>query len=399
EDGLSQRDVEKLVDNFPFAAVDFYSALRSRIYDQQIQQFIHNAGIDKVSSRVVNSNDVPSFKKPNFGLSDLMEMANLMVDEQKRVDDSRLVEEYNRGALRHQKHFIPTAAQTPVYEARPTANFDGEPISTYHARPTANFDGEPIPTYQARGSYQAQAQAVKIPQLPSSHQSVNQGTKRMIKDMQIATTHVGPEILSYMQKILASGNHLSIEYADKDRFSKGDWQRFSNHEIDDMADAIGDLERCLVSHNQDYVRVAGIDYKTKQPVMETIIQNPNEKNSGSTFRYPPTQHQKQLSSDSTFRYPPTTTLTPFPAPHTVSQSGENRTLKDANQYNPGISTAHVELEILEQMREIFGFREPYRYRICRPASIPYRFMEKFCWTSNRRYGRRDRNIRSVFSRT
>ncbi|NJO30339.1 MAG: AAA family ATPase [Richelia sp. SL_2_1] len=442
EDGLSQRDVEQLVDNFPFAAVDFYSALRSRIYDQQIQQFIHNAGIDKVSSRVVNSNDVPSFKKPNFGLSDLMEMANLMVDEQKRVDDSRLVEEYNRGALRHQKHFIPTAAQTPVYEARPTANFDGEPISTYHARPTANFDGEPIPTYQARGSYQAQAQAVKIPQLPSSHQSVNQGTKRMIKDMQIATTHVGPEILSYMQKILASGNHLSIEYADKDRFSKGDWQRFSNHEIDDMADAIGDLERCLVSHNQDYVRVAGIDYKTKQPVMETIIQNPNEKNSGSTFRYPPTQHQKQLSSDSTFRYPtttqhhnelgsdssfhypqkatqydneqssdstfrypsttqhhnelssdssfhyppttqhhndssfhypptptqheskqssdstfrypPTTTLTPFPAPHTVSQSGENRTLKDANQYNPGISTAHVELEILEQMREILA---------------------------------------------
>jgi|GEM_PF-142120 len=442
EDGLSQRDVEKLVDNFPFAAVDFYSALRSRIYDQQIQQFIHNAGIDKVSSRVVNSNDVPSFKKPNFGLSDLMEMANLMVNEQKRVDDSRLVEEYNRGALRHQKHFIPTAAQTPVYEARPTANFDGEPISTYHARPTANFDGEPIPTYQARVSYQAQAEAVKIPQLPSAHQSGNQGTNRMMKDMQIAATHVGPEILSYMQKILASGNHLSIEYAHKDSKGKGDWQRFSNHEIDDMADAIGDLERCLVSHNQDYVRVAGIDYKTKLPVMETIIQNPNEKNSGSTFRYPPTQHQKQLSSDSTFRYPPTTqhqnelssdssfhypptptqhenkqssdstfryptttqhqnelssdstfhyppttqhhndstfhypptptqheskqssdstfryppttTVTPFPAPHKVSQSGENRTLKDANQYNPGISTAHVELEILEQMREILA---------------------------------------------
>ncbi|WP_375341225.1 ribulose bisphosphate carboxylase small subunit [Plectonema radiosum] len=465
EDGLSQRDVEQLVDNFPFAAVDFYSALRSRIYDQQIQQFIHNAGIDKVSSRVVNSNDVPSFKKPNFGLSDLMEMANLMVNEQKWVDDSRLVEEYNRGALRHQKHFIPTAAQTPVYEARPTANFDGEPISTYHARPTANFDGEPIPTYQARVSYQAQAEAVKIPQLPSSHQSVNQGTNPMIKDTSTATTHVGPEILSYMQKILASGNHLSIEYADKDSFSKGDWQRFSNHEIDDMADAIGDLERCLVSHNEDYVRVAGIDYKTKLPVMETIIQNPNEKNSGSTFRYPPTQHQKQLSSDSTFRYPsttqhqqqlssdssfhypptttqheskqssdstfrypattqhqqqlssdssfhypptttqheskqssdstfrypattqhqqqlssdssfhypptttqheskqssdstfrypPTTTVSPFPAPHTAFQSGENRTLKDANQYNPGISTAHVELEILEQMREILA---------------------------------------------
>ncbi|MDY7030608.1 MAG: hypothetical protein SVY10_01700, partial [Thermodesulfobacteriota bacterium] len=37
---------------------------------------------------------VPSFRKPNFGLSDLMKMAEKMVEEQQRVDDSHLVEEY-----------------------------------------------------------------------------------------------------------------------------------------------------------------------------------------------------------------------------------------------------------------------------------------------------------------
>jgi ribulose bisphosphate carboxylase small subunit len=334
EDGLSKQDVAQLVDSFSNAAVDFYSALRSRIYDEQIRHFIHDKGVDKVSSQVVNSNNVPSFRKPNFGLSDLMKMANLMLEEQQRVDDSHLVEEYNRGALRHQKHFVPQPAQTGVYEARPTSHFDAD-LPTYQARPTANFDAD-IPTYHARPSYQAQAEAVHIPELPSGSSGI-QGKNLSaaarkyqsdIKHTDVASTHVGPEILSYMQKILASGNHLSIDYSPN---GKDNWQAFSTHEIDDMADAIGDLERCLVKHTDDYVRVAGIDYKTKQEVMQTIIQNPNEKN-GSTFHYPPTQTlypSKQLSEDSTFRYPESTINKqlggsnfryrendPFPHPHT-----------------------------------------------------------------------------------
>ena len=447
EDGLSKQDIEKLVDTFPLAAVDFYSALRSRIYDEQIRHFIHDQGVDKVSSQVVNSNNIPSFKKPNFGLSDLMTMANLMVEEQQRVDDSHLVEEYNKGALRHQKYFVPQTPQTGVYEARPTSHFDAD-LPVYQARPTANFD-ETLPTYHARPSYQAQAEAVHIPDIPSGqlgtgrNRSIGKNPNRGIYDMSLASTHVGPEILSYMQKILASGNHLSIEYSDN---GQSNWKKFSTHEIDDMADAIGDLERCLVKHTKDYVRVAGIDFNTKQAVMGTIIQDPNETN-GSTFHYPPTQEiypQKQIQADSsfhypevstykqqlggtafhypdtstsskqvggstfqypdtvtskhevqlggtafhypdtstsskqvggsTFRYPDTSTPSeqlggstfrypesdPFPHPHTVTSNvnqavGSNyQTYGSSIPNNAQIPTAHVELEILEQMREILA---------------------------------------------
>ena len=457
EDGLSKQDIEELVDTFPLAAVDFYSALRSRIYDEQIRHFIHDKGVDKVSTQVVNSNNIPSFKKPNFGLSDLMTMANLMVEEQQRVDDSHLVEEYNKGALRHQKYFVPQTPQTGVYEARPTSHFDAD-LPVYQARPTANFD-ETLPTYHARPSYQAQAEAVHIPDIPSGqlgtgrNRSVGKNPNRGIYDMSLASTHVGPEILSYMQKILASGNHLSIEYSDN---GQSNWKKFSTHEIDDMADAIGDLERCLVKHTKDYVRVAGIDFQTKQAVMGTIIQDPNETN-GSTFHYPPTQEiypQKQIQADSsfhypevstykqqlggtafhypdtstsskqvggstfqypdtvtskhevqlggtafhypdtstsskqiggstfqypetstptkqlggsTFRYPDTSTSSeqlggstfrypesdPFPHPHTVT-SNPNQAYGASNANNAQIPTAHVELEILEQMREILA---------------------------------------------
>ncbi len=350
EDSFSRQDIEKLVSEFPNQAVDFYSALRSRIYDEQIRGFIHDKGVDKVSSQVVNSNNMPSFRKPNFGLSDLIEMGRLMVGEQHRVDDSHLVEEYNRGALRHQKHFVPQPADTSVYQARPTSHFDAE-LPVYQARPTAHFDPEPSSTYQARPSHQTQAEAVHIPDVPASgklatgrNRSLGKNPNSANRNQEIASTHVGPEILSYMQKILASGNHLSIEYSPKEKLGKGDWKKFSTHEIDDMADAIGDLERCLVQHNDEYVRVAGIDYKTKQPVMGTIIQDPNETN-GSTFHYPPTQTlypSKQLSGDSTFRYPETRSTynklqssdSSFHYPETSKQTG------GANFHYPETSAPH-----------------------------------------------------------
>ena len=198
-----------------------------------------------------------------------------------------------------------------------------------------------------------------------------------------------------MQTILSSGNHLSIQYTSKDKFNKGEWTSFSVHEIDDMADAIGDLERCLVKHTDDYVRVAGIDYKTKQAVMGTIIQDPNE-TSGSTFHYPPTPSlypKQQIQGDSTFRYPeisipkeqlggstfsyPETFAPreqlggstfrypesdPFPQPHTAAHSytATSNPNQVGNTHGSGypnnaqVPTAHVELEVLEQMREILA---------------------------------------------
>ena len=294
-----------------------------------------------------------------------MEIAKLMVSEQKLVEDSHLVEEYNRGALRHQRYFVPHSAETGVYEASPRPNFDEEPLPVYKARPTPNFDKQ-LPTYHATPSYQTQAEPVSIPDIPSSTPQKNGGRNRNRQNTngntQIATTHVGPEILSLMQQILASGKHLVIEFADKRRFSNGEWERFSTHEIDDMADAIGDLERCLINHNHDYIRLVGLDYKTKQPVMETLIQNPNLGNSDSTYRYPPTAivNYNQQSSDSTFRYPD-----PFPHPHTAAHSytatsnpfqtgADYHTFRDGNQHNTQIPTTHLDPQILEQMREILA---------------------------------------------
>lgn len=74
-DAVARGDIEKLVDTFPEQSIDFYGALRSRLYDEQVQQLIESVGINRISLRVVNSAEAPpEFKKPDFSLPHLLKM-------------------------------------------------------------------------------------------------------------------------------------------------------------------------------------------------------------------------------------------------------------------------------------------------------------------------------------
>jgi SpoVK/Ycf46/Vps4 family AAA+-type ATPase len=97
-DNISEREIVSLVDRFPEQAVDFFAAMRARIYDEQIRDFIEKVGLEKIAMEVVNpANGIkPTFPKPYFSVARLVEFGNMLVQEQKSVAESRLVEEYNR---------------------------------------------------------------------------------------------------------------------------------------------------------------------------------------------------------------------------------------------------------------------------------------------------------------
>ncbi len=111
-DGLSDRDIMTLVDTFAGQAIDFFGALRARIYDEQIRDFIHRVGIERVARNVVNTTTPPTFSQPEFRLDRLLEVGHAMVREQERVRDMQLVREYNR-ALQSEA-FVPPAASPLV---------------------------------------------------------------------------------------------------------------------------------------------------------------------------------------------------------------------------------------------------------------------------------------------
>jgi ATPase family associated with various cellular activities (AAA) len=94
-DQLSNHEIEQLVEMFPDQSIDFFSALRSRLYDEQIRQFIYGVGLENLSMRLVNSDQpLPEIYKPNINLQVLREFGNQLLAEQNHLQNMRLVEEY-----------------------------------------------------------------------------------------------------------------------------------------------------------------------------------------------------------------------------------------------------------------------------------------------------------------
>jgi ribulose bisphosphate carboxylase small subunit len=194
-DQVARKDIEQLVDQFPNQSIDFFGALRSRLYDEQVRKLIDDVGLDRISKRVVNSNEAPpEFRKPDFSLSRLLEAGAAMVREQKRLQELRLVEEYNQTI---KNRGLGEIKMTP--EPEPTRSYNGKPSST----------------------------------------------------------RLTPEIVSEVNRILGQGQRLGIEVVDDRRFKMNSWNCYGMFEGDGAA-AIAALETCLEEHQKDYVRLVGI---------------------------------------------------------------------------------------------------------------------------------------------
>jgi ribulose bisphosphate carboxylase small subunit len=164
--------------------------------------------------RVVNSLEgPPAFKKPDFTLSHLIESGKFMVSEQKRVENSHLVDEYNR-LNRGKGYQVPT----PVVEV---------PVS------------KPINNQANHLSLETQEQVRQI---------LAQGYK-------IGIEHID-------ERRFRTGSWQSCG---------------SFFNIDAHSDAISNLESCLSEYRGEYVRLVGIDPQAKRRVVETIIQRPHSK--------------------------------------------------------------------------------------------------------------------------
>jgi ribulose bisphosphate carboxylase small subunit len=225
-DHVARGDVEKLVDAFPTQAIDFFGAIRSRLYDEQVRNLIQKVGLDHISLRVVNSAEAPpEFTRPDFSLPHLLEVGRSLVGEQQRMSEMRLVEEYNStiGNRRlGEVNMMPSAPNSPL-NSPPNGH-----------TPTTSYGG------------------------------------------QSSSTRLSPEMVSEVNSILGNGHRLGIEYVDDRRFRTNSWNCYGMFD-GNGSDAIAALESCLVEHRKDYVRLVGINGSDRRRVMETIIQRPNGK--------------------------------------------------------------------------------------------------------------------------
>merc|ERR1712087_896945 len=99
EDDVGAAAIEKLVDTFPNQSIDFFGALRARIYDDKVREFVMETGLANLGSRLVNSREgPPKFEKPFMSIDTLLEYGNSIVEEQENVKRVQLADAYLDGA-------------------------------------------------------------------------------------------------------------------------------------------------------------------------------------------------------------------------------------------------------------------------------------------------------------
>ncbi|KAJ9513482.1 hypothetical protein QJQ45_006038 [Haematococcus lacustris] len=99
EDDVDKRDVEKLVDAFPGQSIDFFGALRARVYDEKVRDFVSQLGVENLGKRLINSREGKvTFERPRMTLDVLMKFGQALVQEQENVKRVQLADAYMSGA-------------------------------------------------------------------------------------------------------------------------------------------------------------------------------------------------------------------------------------------------------------------------------------------------------------
>jgi carbon dioxide concentrating mechanism protein CcmM len=82
------------------------------------------------------------------------------------------------------------------------------------------------------------------------------------------------EAVQEVRSLLAAGYKIGTEHADKRRFKTKSWKSCATIDSRNELDVVASLNVCLAEHSGEYVRLLGIDPKSKRRVAETIIQRP-----------------------------------------------------------------------------------------------------------------------------
>ncbi|CAI8586181.1 unnamed protein product [Vicia faba] len=94
-DNVPEEEVVKIVDTFPGQSIDFFGALRARVYDDEVRKWISSVGIETIGKKLVNSKEgPPTFDQPKMTLEKLLEYGNMLVQEQENVKRVQLADKY-----------------------------------------------------------------------------------------------------------------------------------------------------------------------------------------------------------------------------------------------------------------------------------------------------------------
>jgi carbon dioxide concentrating mechanism protein CcmM len=91
------------------------------------------------------------------------------------------------------------------------------------------------------------------------------------------TTGLTPEVAEQVRSLVSQGYKIGTEYANERRFKTSSWQNGPTISQTSASQVLSALEQFLAEHTGEYVRLIGVDPKVKRRVVETLIQQPNDR--------------------------------------------------------------------------------------------------------------------------
>lgn len=113
---------------------------------------------------------------------------------------------------------------------------------------------------------------------------------------------LSPDTVDQLRYLFEQGLKIGTEHVDARRFRTGSWQSCQPIEARSLQDAIAALENCLADHSGEYVRLFGIETKSRKRVLETIIQRPDGSNGATSagFKAPASSSYSASASSSSY---------------------------------------------------------------------------------------------------
>ncbi len=271
EDGLPASDVAQLVNRFKDQAIDFFGAVRSQIYDEQITQFIEAVGIENVAAKVVNAVAPPTFARPNFQLDRLIAVGDRLVKEQAHVRTMGLVSEYNQ-ALTPSGYARP--ARRSALLTVPAPNGLSPYVKDKAEQGSTDSRSSPWKRAKAARLSRADSQVMSDRSLTDSSFGIDYAQQSKKANTQNANADKSLGAIQQLHNILERGHRVGIEHVDSRRFRVNSWQSYTVLDPTEKSEAMHSLNACLAEFSDHYIRLIGIDPSSKQRMTETIIHRP-----------------------------------------------------------------------------------------------------------------------------
>jgi carbon dioxide concentrating mechanism protein CcmM len=93
----------------------------------------------------------------------------------------------------------------------------------------------------------------------------------------VASAGAASGLADQVRQLLAQGYRISCEYADERHFKTSSWRSALAIASAQESEVLAALQNCLAEHEGEYVRLIGIDRKSKRRAFEQIIQRPGGK--------------------------------------------------------------------------------------------------------------------------